>query len=155
VVFYFTKHLYLQLMRNILGLLALLILFVVFWGCKKNKADEFVPYVPVNIVLNTSDPLFVRLNAPGGWVYVNGGSRGIVIYRLSLDDFRAYDRHCSYQPLDECGKVSVNNSQIMAVDSCCGSEFVLTDGSVAKGPASRALTQYTTSYDGNRLLISN
>ena len=123
-------------------------------NCKKNN-DDRVPYVPVNVVLNTSDPLFVRLNAPGGWVYINGGSRGIVIYRLSLDDFRAYDRHCTYQPTDACGKVSVNASQIMAVDSCCGAEFVLTDGSVAKQPASRPLTQYTTSYDGNRLLITN
>jgi nitrite reductase/ring-hydroxylating ferredoxin subunit len=126
-----------------------------FSSCKKNKNDDRVPYVPVNVVLNTSDPLFVKLNAPGGWVYINGGSRGIVIYRLSLDDFRAYDRHCTYQPLDACGKISVNASQIMAVDSCCGAEFVLTDGSVAKQPASRPLTQYTTSYDGNRLLITN
>jgi nitrite reductase/ring-hydroxylating ferredoxin subunit len=128
---------------------------LLIFSCKKDQNQDRVPYVPVNIVLNTSDPLFVKLNAPGGWVYVNGGSRGIVIYRLSLDDFRAYDRHCPYQPNDACGKVSVNASQIMAVDSCCGSEFVLTDGTVAKQPASRPLTEYTTSFDGNRLLISN
>ena len=133
----------------------LLFSFVFFCNCKKDQNDERVPYVPVNIVLNTSDPLFVKLNAPGAWAYVNGGSRGIVIYRLSLDDFRAYDRHCPYQPNNTCGKVSVNTSQIMAVDSCCGSEFVLTDGTVAKQPASRPLTQYSTSFDGNRLLISN
>lgn len=145
-------------MSNQKALLTCIFVFIVcpaFLFCKKNKEEGRVPYVPVNIVLNTSDPLFVKLNAPGGWVYVNGGSRGIIIYRLSLDDFRAYDRHCSFQPEDACGKVSVNSSQIMAVDSCCGSEFVLTDGSVAKSPASRPLTQYLTSYDGNRLLITN
>ena len=123
-------------------------------ACKKEN-NRRIPYVPVNAVLYISDPQFNRLNVVGGWVYINGGSRGIIVYRRGQDDFVAYDRHCTFEPDNACGRVSVNNTQIQAVDSCCGSEFILTDGNVTKGPATIPLQDYITSFDGARVLISN
>lgn len=134
---------------------ALLIgMFFIAISCKK-KNNSVIPYVYVNLYIYPSEPLYNKLNAVGGWVYVSGGSRGIVVYRRSNDEFVAYDRHCTYQPDNSCGTVNVNSSQIMAVDSCCGSQFVLTDGSVAKAPATISLKAYQTSFDGNALHIFN
>ena len=126
-----------------------------YLSCDKKTNDEWIPYVPVNIALNTSDPLFVKLNAPGGWVYINGGSRGIIVIRTNQTDFKAFDRHCPYNPKSACGKINVDNSQVLATDSCCGSQFVILDGSISKGPATRPLREYQTIYDGNRLSVTN
>jgi nitrite reductase/ring-hydroxylating ferredoxin subunit len=122
-------------------------------ACKKSN-EPYVPYVRVNFTIRPSDPQFNKLNVPGGWINVTGGSRGIILYRKSNDEFLAFDRHCTFRVADFC-RVSVNNTQIMAQDTCCGSEFVLTDGSVAKGPASQPLLQYQTVWDGFTLQVFN
>jgi len=132
-------------------LLALLML--VGTGCKKN--EDTVPNVEVNMVISTTDPEFNDLNAVGGWIYLLGGSRGIVVYRPSLDEFMAYDRHCPYMPSEACGIVEVDQSGVIAEDPCCGSKFILTDGTVAEGPAEVPLKYYQTSFDGNLLHIYN
>ncbi|MCB0430390.1 MAG: Rieske (2Fe-2S) protein [Flavobacteriales bacterium] len=122
-------------------------------ACKKN--DERVPDVAVDIYVSPTEPGFTDLNAPGGWVYIVGGSRGIVVYRQSLDAFLAFDRHCPYQPSSSCGKVEVDSTNIQVTDPCCGSTFLLFDGSVVKGPATLPLKQYETSFDGTWVHIFN
>ena len=124
------------------------------FACKKRK-NTVIPYVPVNIYIYPSDPNFNKLNTPGGWAYLNGGSRGIIVYRRSNEEFVAYDRHCTYDTENVCGQVEVNSSQIISIDSCCMSEFVLTDGSVVKSPASAPLQAYQVSFNGNELHIFN
>ena len=123
-------------------------------SCKKDAGDV-VPDVYVNIYIYTTDPEFVSINAVGGWVYITGGSRGIVVYRNSVEEFMAYDRHCTYEPSNSCARIEVEQSNITAVDSCCGSKFVLTDGSVASGPASLPLKQYQAKLEGTTLHIFN
>lgn len=137
------------------GLAGFILILVVSSLCCKKENNRRIPYVPVNAVLYISDPVFNRLNVVGGWVYINGGSRGIIVYRRGLDDFIAYDRHCTFEPENSCGRVSVNQTQVQATDSCCGSEFILTDGSPTKGPANIPLQDYLTSFDGLRVSISN
>jgi len=140
---------------NIKNLFIVLFLFAFFnWGCKKRK-NTVIPYIPVNIYIYPSDPNFNRINTPGGWVYLSGGSRGIIVYRRSNEEFVAFDRHCTYDTENSCGQVEVTSSQITAIDSCCMSEFVLTDGSVVKSPATVPLQTYQVSFNGNELHIFN
>lgn len=114
-----------------------------------------IPYVNVNYRLVVGNPDFAPLQAIGGWVYLQGGSKGIIVYRASQDEFMAFDRHCTFQPQDNC-RVTVDNTHITAVDQeCCGSKFILVDGSIVQGPAARGLHQYRTSFDGNTLWITN
>lgn len=136
------------------NLYVILIFFLLFSTCKKER-QGVVPYVPVDFYLYTSNPQFSNLNAVGGWIYIDAGSRGIVIYHRSNDEFVAFDRHCTYQVEDPCGQASVDASFITLKDSCCGSEFLLYDGSVTKGPATLPLQAYYTEYDGNRLRVYN
>ncbi|MFM7022024.1 MAG: hypothetical protein ACKOXB_03535 [Flavobacteriales bacterium] len=131
---------------------AILILLFTF-SCSKD--NSYIPYVPVNIQINLQNPDYINLKTVGGWVYLNGGSRGLIIYRADINDFKAYDRHCPYKPEDACGKVDADNQTLTASDTCCGSKFQLFDGSVLKSPATRSLQQYQTSFDGNILSINN
>ena len=123
-----------------------------FFSCKKDKNE--VPDVYVDVYLYTTDPAFSPLNATSGSTTVNGGSKGIVIFRKSQNEFEAYDRHCTYN-VSEGNAVSVDASGLLAVDSKCGSKFLLTDGSPNSGPASNPLKRYQTAFDGTVLHIYN
>ena len=122
--------------------------------CKKDNNNS-VPNTAVDIYLYTSNPSFVNLNPIGGWVYITGGVRGILIYRKSSSEFMAYDRNCTYQPNDACATIYVDATNIMATDTCCNSKFSMYDGSVLNGPAGLPLKQYHTAFDGNVLHIYN
>ncbi len=135
-------------------LLPLVVFLFLFAGCRK-KQTEHVPYVTVNFSIYTTDPLYSNLQANGGHVYYSAGSRGVIIYRKSTEEFKAYERHCPYNVTASCGLVSIDASGITASDSCCGSAFSITDGTVIKGPASSPLLQYQCDLDGNRINVYN
>ncbi len=144
-------------MKNIaILIIGLLIASLIVSACKKKKNnEEYIPYVYVDFTIAVSNPQFVNLNAVGGWVYVTGGSKGIIVYRKSNDEFGAYDRHCPYLPENACSQLNVSASGTTAIDTCCGSEFLLVDGSVLKQPSSYPMLRYQTFFDGNLLHIFN
>lgn len=125
-----------------------------FSGCN-NANDWGIPLVKVNEVIYIANPSNIALNAVGGWIYYQGGSRGLIIYRYSTDEFKAYDRHTTYEPNKPCDPVSVDNSDIIAYDHCSTSEWVLVDGSVVSGPAGFPLKQYQTYFDGSSVHVFN
>lgn len=142
-------------MKIVFGIVLFMVLLFAT-NCKKtNNNNTGVPLVSVNLSLYINNPSYAKLNAVGGWMYVAGGVKGILIYRYSSSEFRAYDRDCTYQPTNGCA-VSVNTTNIIAIDSsCCHSQFSIVDGSVTQGPASTPLKAYNTSFDGNILQIFN
>jgi len=140
-------------MKSFLSLTAFLILLSI-GGCKKDN-NNGVPITPVDIYLYTNNPSFVNLNGVGGWVYITGGVRGILVYRKSPSEFMAYDRNCTYQSSDACATVVVDATNILATDTCCHSKFSMYDGSVTQAPAGLPLKAYNTTFDGNVLHIYN
>lgn len=115
-------------------------------ACKKQ--DDIVPNVYVDVFVYLNQPANVSLNSIGNWKYIDGGVKGtagIVLYRRSMDEFVAFDRVCTYQPKNLCA-VEVESSNVQLKDACCGSKFLLYDGSPSNGPASRALKQYNVSF---------
>jgi nitrite reductase/ring-hydroxylating ferredoxin subunit len=123
-------------------------------GCKKEN-QENIPGVVVDVYIYSSSPAFASLNAVGGWTYVSGGVRGILVYRRGTDEFMAYERNCTYQSTNTCATVSVDASGVIAKDTCCNSQFAMYDGTVMQGPANLPLRTYRTSFDGNLLHIFN
>lgn len=144
--------------------LAAFLVLIFYSSCDKND-DYPIETGYVNITIYPNSTEYIELNTTGGWVYLyaNEPSRGILVYRLSVDEFKAYERTptykpdscCVYDPERVCSRVVVNESGIIAVDTCTGSEYLLIDGSVVKGPASYPLMQYQTTYDGDMLHIYN
>ena len=138
--------------------LILIIVFVFIIGvvsCKK-QSENGVPLTTVDIYIYANSPSFVNLSAVGGYVYVTGGVRGILLYRKSSTEIMAYDRNCTYQSSQPCATVSVDATRIIATDSsCCHSKFSIYDGSVTQGPAAAPLKAYQTTFDGNQLHIFN
>lgn len=141
-------------LKKIFFLLFVFLFSLDFFSCKKSD-NSAIPNVPVDIYVYTTDPVFFNLQVAGGWEYISGGSRGILIYRATNSDFVAFDRHCPYQPENTCGQIEVNSTNVSAVDSCCGSQFSIIDGSIQKGPAAMPLKQYQTTFDGTVLHVFN
>ncbi|MEZ4738908.1 MAG: hypothetical protein R2818_06010 [Flavobacteriales bacterium] len=137
-----------------IGILALTAMLLMAAGCKRERPSG-VPLTTVDISINVNNPSYADIAVPGGWLYLSGGSMGLIVYRSGPDSFVAMDRHCPYQSTELC-RVFVDDSEIIARDSvCCGSAFLVTDGSVVEGPAALSLQRYNTSFNGTTLRIYN
>lgn len=137
------------------GLLLLLAGTILLLAACKKEERGGVPLSPVDISINVNNPSYADLAVTGGWIYLTGGSQGIIVYRSSPETFVAMDRHCPYQPAEYC-RVVVDESEIIARDTaCCHSAYLIIDGSVTEGPAALPLKRYNTTFNGTILRIYN
>ena len=145
----------LHIMRNSLFLFFIL-LFVT--SCKKNESNinqyENIPQIGVNVYLQLDQPAYFNLSTTGGYVYLNEGARGVIIYR-TIDAYNAYERHSPHRSNEECAFVSADSSGIYAVEECDGIKYYLLDGTVATGNASVPLLQYQTQESQGTLHVYN
>lgn len=142
---------------NIAKLFIYILLILSPFSCKKENNSK-IPYADVNFTINLNDTRFLDLNNVGGWVYVTAKepSKGIILYRKNFDEFLAYERTCTYDPTGDCCRLTVEESSTWAVDSCCGSQFLLLDGSAhSDGPATQPMKRYNTVVEGNNLHVYN
>ena len=120
-----------------------------------NNETHPLPSVPVNISINLDLPAYQALNSPGEYAYVNGGIRGIVVYR-NFDEFVALDRQSTYNHEDECAVIVNPDNMFQLEDTCSGSKFDIASGVVIEGPAKWALRRYSTSWNGvNTVFVYN
>jgi len=145
--------------RFIFSAFALLSLTIWMSSCKKENINDQlgIPFVRVDEYIITSLPSNIPLNNVGGWIYYNGGSRGIVIYRRAFDEVVAFDRHCTWETENPCGIVSVDTTNNVILNcSCCTSRFSLIDGGVLQGPSVFGLLPYRAAIiDFNSIRLFN
>jgi len=137
--------------RIILFLFAALV-----FSCRKNR-NHPVPSIPFEITINMNLPSYNALQGVGGWTYVTGGSKGIIVYRKSYDEFMAFDRHSPAEGGTECTTpLTPNEDNFLELDDICsGAKFSLYDGSAISG-SELGLRQYQALWDGSNLIrISN
>ena len=130
----------------------LLLVAVMVFSCRKNR-NHPVPSIPFDISINISLPGYSELQGVGGWTYVSGGSKGIIVYRKSYDEFVAFDRHSPAEGGTECATPlfpdSVNFLQLN--DVCTGARFSLYDGSPISG-SELGLRQYQVVWNGEYIV---
>ncbi len=107
------------------------------------------------ITVNLNYPQYQRLKSDGGYAYIEGGMRGIILYRESENSIIAYERACPHHPSESCAEVQVDMSSLFMIDRCCKSSFSFSNGSPTGGPAQRSLFQYHTELNGMILKISD
>jgi len=131
-------------------------LLLTILSCTPGRYDDPVPFIPfVDIVINLNLPEFIALRSDGGFVQVNGGVRGIIVYRVNSATYLAYERNCSFRPNEACATINVHTSGLFMEDPCCGSSFNFSDGNPSGGPAWRPLVRYRTQLSGLTLTISS
>ena len=118
-----------------------------------DKEQHPIPNVAVSLIINLDLPSYQSLNNVGGWAYIDGGSKGIVVYR-GFDNFIALDRHSTYDAAADCSIATVDSVNFFVLnDGCSASQYNIMDGTVTKGPAKWGLKSYATSWDGQHSVI--
>lgn len=141
-------------MRKASSLLIFLFLLNLGNSCRKNDYAN-IPNVYVDINIDVTSTIYMELNHVGGWLYLTGGVKGILVYRSSIDEFMTFERCCTFDSDISEARIEVDSTDIMAIDKTCGSTFLILDGSVVNGPATVALKRYRNNFDGIYLHIYN
>ncbi|NJM14750.1 MAG: hypothetical protein HC896_04680 [Bacteroidales bacterium] len=148
-----------------------LILF--FFACKDDYDN--VPVVPVDIRINLSlmqnlqpgQIATIRSNGKdGGLVVFNKNlsvnindrvwGNGLYLYRVSFETYEAYDRTCTYQPVERYCATSYSQDSVLAICPCCKSTYYIENGGLRfTGPAPFDLRPLKARVDYGVLHITN
>jgi hypothetical protein len=146
------------------GLITILT-FALIISCSKESNDR-LPLPPVDITINPNSTIYQEINIAGGWVYLdqNDGamppSRGIIVYRLTEDQFVAFERTPPFKPDSCCNAAKTVCTALIVdypyvLDTCTNSKYLITDGSQVSGPSAMSLGMYATEYYAPNLYIHN
>lgn len=128
--------------------------FLILIACEPKVEESGVPNVAVDLEINLNDIDNAPLKLIGGYVYADGGVRGIIVYHESVNGYRAFERNCTFQPTDLCATVDMHSSGFYIEDTCCSSTFDL-GGFPTGGPALFPLVEYSVSLSGDILRVYN
>ncbi len=132
---------------------SILLVALLFGSSCKKKAkvvQDNIAYQTVNMTIYPGDPLYFKLQAVGGWMYIRGGVNGILVYRKaqnSAADFVAIERTSTQLPDNPDALVKVQSDNFTLKDTISGSKWQITDGAVLSGPAQLPLRLYSALYD--------
>lgn len=148
--------------RNIIIFIFFVSASILFPFCKKEIPQPELPYAYINIFIYPNSLDYIP---DGGYAYfsANPPSRGIIVYRPFNDEFMVYERTCPYDPnaccanndASSCSVLIVEDSGMTIIDTCCNSQYLITDGSPFAGPSPYMLKQYQSYYNGDVLHIFN
>ena len=101
-------------------------------SCNKNK-NHPVPSLPMDLLIYINLPSYSGLESIGGWAYASGGSKGLIIYRSSFEDFVVFDRHSPANDGTCEQALEANEDNFLQLDDLCSeAKFSLLDGSIIK-----------------------
>ena len=104
-----------------------------------------------------------ELNNPGGFKYYSSdpesNSRGIIVFRVSMDDFRIWDRLPPNNPNGccengECSRLVMIDDSYYVADNCNDITYNVLDGTIYEGEGKYRLYPYNFTYDGSALRIT-
>ena len=134
---------------------AIYILITLFFFSNCNTKDDYIQEVYVNINIDLNLPEYSDLQVSGNSIFIEGGVEGIIIYHGVGNDYKVYDRNCSYEPSLSCSQIDSVDAGI-AYCGCCTSAFLLSnDASVLNSPALLPLKKYYWTLSGSQMHISN
>lgn len=138
--------------------LSILLITVGMLSCNHTPPNPNIPDAYINFNVEPNSTFYYELNTVTGWMYVSAPpqSRGIIIYRYSMDEFKAYERQSPNEP-NSCGEYSRLIVDFpFVVDTCLDVRYSILDGSIiTEGYNGYPLIQYHTQYDGSTLRIFN
>lgn len=152
---------------KIIFFLLTLIIPLTLTSCKKSKYDV-VPDVYVDFYLDINDITFKDLAAISNYVVITSqtpytgilgklvgyDNNGIIVYRLNLDEFNAYDRTCPYDFATSGLSIKVNIDGFNAICPQCSTKYALYGwGTPTFGPGRYPLKNYKTNFDGQLVHI--
>ena len=149
-------------MKNIFTLSLLLFASSLLNGCRDLHENPNYPNAIINITINLNQIDYYDLRVVSGYTFLTSDpmstSRGIIVYRLSQDEFRAYDRLPPNNP--DCRDENGNLTRLVVdfpfvVDNCNDIKYNIINGDLFEGDGIYPLIQYHTSFNGYEVHIYN
>jgi hypothetical protein len=136
---------------------------VLVYSCTKEEQNPNTPSVYINITIDPNSTFYQELNTVGGWMYLTAEppSRGLIVYKLSLDEFVAYDRFPPNNPNEccttngTCTRLLVDDYFPFVMDTCTNTSYQILNGALFEGTGRYPLIRYNTVYNGQLLRIFN
>lgn len=127
-----------------------IIILLFIFSC--SSENDYIKDVYVNIEIDISLPEYSDLNTIGNSIFIEGGNKGILIYHSGVNEYKIYDRNCSYEPSLQCSYIDSLNS-IIAYCGCCTSAFLLDNNGLSiNSPALLPLKMYNWSLHNSTIL---
>ena len=158
----FRQNNYLCSMKNKIILLLLLFGAALLQGCRDIHENPNYPNAIINFTINLNQIDYYDLRVVSGYAYLTSDpqstSRGLIVYRLSQDEFRAYDRLPPNNP--DCRDANGNLTRLVVdfpfvLDNCNDIKYNIINGDLFEGDGIYPLIQYHTSFNGYELHIYN
>ncbi|MCA6078273.1 hypothetical protein [Fulvivirga sedimenti] len=142
--------------KKLRSVLSVIFLAVLAMSCERETfVDEIPPITFDDIFINLSLLEYNDLKIRGYQsIPAGGNSRGIILYRIN-NEYRAFERTCSYQPYEATALVDVTPAGNAMTDFSCGSIFGFDNGYPEAGPARSPLLRYRTILDNGFLTITD
>ncbi len=148
-------------MKRCLVIIAVRVSLWTLCGCAEYPENPNRPSVYINFTIEPNSLRYQELNVVSGFMYLTSEypSRGIIVYRMTQDEFKAYDRMPPNEP-DACCDNAGNCTRLIVdspfvVDNCNNIKYNILDGSILEGDGIYPLIEYHTMYDGYSLRIYN
>ena len=140
------------------------------FSCNKASINPNIPNVIINVTIDPNSTMFQELNTPGGWlyleeqpgIYIPPASRGVIVYRVTMTEFKAYERQPPNFPFDccnetgfQCTKLVVGGNYPFVKDTCNDNLYQLLDGALFQGTGQYPLIEYSAMFDGSLLHVFN
>ncbi len=156
--------------KNITVILLPIIFLLFTFSCNKGSVNPYIPKVIINVTIDPNSTIFQELNTPGGWlyleeqpgIYIPTESRGVIVYRVTMTEFKAYERQPPNFPFEccdengfNCTKLIVGANYPFVKDTCTDNLYQLLDGFLFTGEGQYPLIEYNAMYDGALLHVFN
>jgi hypothetical protein len=126
----------------------ILLLMFTIGGCDRCNRSQLLPEVSFAFTININEPSYFDLSVATGYLYFDGGTVKLIIYRINQEEFNVYDARSTHNPDDPCICI-VDDDHVFIKDPCGDSKWLLTDGTIVEGSASQNLLQYNYTFDSS------
>ncbi len=150
-------------MKNRHLILLILSFPIVMAGCREIHENPNYPNAVIDFTINLNQPAYYDLRIVSNYVYMTSDpmstSRGLIVYRLSQDEFRVYDRLPPNEP-NACCDSEGNCTRLVVdfpfvVDNCNNIKYNIINGDIFEGDGVYPLIQYHSVFNGYELHIYN
>jgi len=94
---------------------------ILFFSCSDTtQVSNCLPNIPLSITTDLNNPSLINAQTPSGHAFLNGGSKGILLFNIDGTRFVAYDRLC---PNLDCDTPMDFKNGLTLECSCDNSEY--------------------------------
>lgn len=129
------------------------LLFFSLLSCSSNEnLENCIQSLPLNITSDLNNPSLINVQIPGGYAFLNGGNKGILLFNKNGTDFVAFDRLC---PTRDCNEPMTFENRLLTCSCDNGTYSVDFGGAPQKEGFQCPAIEYRVIVNGSTIRITN